>query len=262
VRANAGLAPLLARLHPAFAGAELAQGRLDGLIGLGLDLAYDAPLTPAALAAGWESLPKEPIHGAGRLELSAAALKGSPLLALASSLGIDTERTLDLRAIEFTVQKGRVTYARPWTWSFSGIETTFTGSVGLDQSLDLAWNVPISPRLVERWSFLAALEGERLSIPLRGSVRAPRLETDALLADLAAKAAERELAGRLGLGGSAGDDDPAVLLERADLLWSQGKKAEAAALYARLREDFKLSLTYALNKDRIKDRSKYKDPPK
>ena len=46
-----------------------------------------------------------------------------------------------------------------------------------------------------------------------------------------------------------------------DELWSQGKRKEAAALYLRLREDFKLSLTYALNKDRIKDRAKY-TPPK
>jgi hypothetical protein len=30
----------------------------------------------------------------------------------------------------------------------------------------------------------------------------------------------------------------------------------------RIREEFKLSLAYALNKDRIRDRSKYKEPPK
>ena len=262
VQANARLAPWLARLHPAFATAQAAHGSLDGVIGLGLDLAYDAPLPPEALTAGWAALPKEPIHGAGRLEIHALALRGSPLFALLSGFGVDVEKTLDLRPIEFTIEKGRVTYAKPWIWSFAGTETTFTGSLGLDESLDLAWNVPISAELVERWNFLASLEGERLSIPLRGSVRAPRLEADGLLKDLAAKAAKRELESRLGLGGQGKGDDPATLLERADTLWSQGQKTEAAALYTRLREDFKLSLTYALNKDRIKDRSKFKEAPR
>jgi len=262
VRANAKLAPLLGKLHPAFGAAQLAQGSLDGLIGLSLDLAYDAPLPLDAFEAGWAALPKEPIHGTGRLEIASAALRGSPFLALLSGLGVDVEKTLDLRPIDFTIEKGRVTYAKPWIWSFAGTETTFTGSLGLDESLDLVWNVPITAKLVERWSFLAALEDERLAIPLSGTVRSPRLEADELLTALAAKAAKRELESRLGLGGKASGDDPATLLERADTLWSQGQRTEAAALYSRLREDFKLSLAYALNKDRIKERSKYKEPPK
>lgn len=262
VRANAGLAPLLAYVHPAFGAAELAQGSLDGLIGLSLDLNYAAPLTLEDLGAGWEALPKEPIHGAGRLELSEAALRGSPLLGLLGSFGVDASRTLAVRPIEFTIQKGRVTYARPWTWTFADTETSFSGSLGLDQTLDLAWNIPISDQLIGRWGFLASLKGERLSIPLRGSVQKPRLEADEILKDLAAKVAQGELESRLGLGGKASGDDPATLLERADSLWSKGQKAEAAALYLRLREDFKLSLPYALNKDRIKERSKYKEPPR
>lgn len=262
LRANPGLAPLLALLHPAFGTAQLARGSLDGLLGLDLDLAYDGPLTLAALAAGWEALPKEPLHGSGRLELAGASLRGSPLLALLSDFGVDTTRELDLRPIEFTIQAGRVTYAKPWTWTLAGTATSFTGSLGLDQSLDLDWSVPITDKLIERWSFLAALKGENLSIPLRGSVKKPRLEVDELLKDMAAKAAKAELASRLGLGDKSGGEDPNEILTRADGLWSKGQKVEAAALYSRLREEFKLSLTYALNKDRIKERSKYQDGPK
>jgi hypothetical protein len=262
VRANAKMAPWLARLHPAFGASQLAQGSLDGLITLGLDLSYDAPLPPSALAAGWEALPKEPISGTGRIEIASLGLKGSPFLELLARFGVDAGKTLDVRPIDFTIEKGRVTYAKPWTWSFAGAETTFTGSLGLDESLDLAWNVPISDKLVERWSFLASLKGERLSIPVRGTVRSPRLEAEELLAGLASQAAKRELESRLGLGGKASGEDPATLLERADALWSQGQKTEAAALYMRIREEFKLSLAYALNKDRIRDRSKYKEPPK
>ena len=262
LKANAGLAPLLALVHPAFGATQLAQGSLEGLIGLDLDVSYDGPLTLDELKAGWKTLPKEPINGSGRLQIDGASLRGAPLLALLSEFGVDGTRALDLRPIEFTIQKGRVCYAKPWTWTLSGTETTFTGSLGLDQSLDLAWNVPITDKLVKRWSFLSALNGESLSIPLRGSVTKPRLETDELLADLASKAAKSELESRLGLGKKSGDEDPNEILKRADELWSQGQKKEAAALYSRLREDFKLSLTYALNKDRIKDRSKFAETPR
>jgi len=260
LRANSGLAPLLALVHPIFAG---ASGSLDGLIALKLDLTYDGPLTLEGLQAGWDKLPKEPINGTGRLELSGATLKNSPLLAALSGFGVDLQKGLDVRPIEFTIQKGRVRYAKPWTWSLGGVETSFTGSLGLDQTLDLAWSVPVTDKLIEHWSFLASLKGETLSIPLRGTVLAPKLEADALLKDLAAKAAKKELEGHLGLGGDGkGDDDPADLLSRADELWKKGQKAEAAALYVRLKDDFKLTLTFALNKDRIKDRAKYKEPPK
>ncbi len=262
LRANAGLAPLLALVHPAFATAGRAQGTLEGLIGLDLDLTYDGPLTLEGLAAGWEKLPKEPIHGSGRLQLDGAKLRGSPLLALLSEFGVDATRTLDLQPIEFTIQGGRVTYAKPWTWTLAGTTTSFSGSLGLDQSLDLAWNVPITDALVQRWKVLSALKGENLAVPLRGSVTKPRLEFESLLGDLAAKAAKAELESRLGLGKKSSGEDPDSLLARADELWSKGQKSEAAAIYLRLREDFKLSLTYALNKDRIKDRAKYQETPK
>jgi len=259
VRANSGLAPLLALVHPIFGG---APGSLDGLIALNLDLSYDGPLTLAGLQAGWDELPKEPLNGTGRLELSGASLKGSPLLALLAEFGVDTSKTLDVHPIEFTIQRGRVRYAKPWTWTLGGTETNFSGTLGLDQSLDLAWNLPVTDKLIEHWSFLSALKGETLSIPVRGTTRAPRLEADALLKDLAAKAAKKELEGRLGLGGGVKGEDPAEILSRADELWKAGKKTEAAALYVRLKDDFKVTLTFALNKDRIKDRAKYKEPPK
>ena len=95
------------------------------------------------------------------------------------------------------------------------------------------------------------------------------------LADLAQRFATTELTERLGLGGVLGGggggdgeeggeqgggakDDPAALLEQAQELWDAGEKAEAARLYQRLREEFKLSLVYLLNRDEIKDRAKWK----
>ena len=68
--------------------------------------------------------------------------------------------------------------------------------------------------------------------------------------------------GGLGGGGGGAKDDPGSLLSQADDLWNAGKKSEAAAIYKRLRDDFKLSVVYALNKDRIKDRSRWQEQPK
>jgi len=260
VKANSGLAPLLALAHPAFAATSLTRGSLEGLIGLTLDVTYEGPLTLDQLEGGWAALAKEPISGTGTLSVSGAGLAGSPLLAALAEFGVDTQKSLELKPIEFTIKKGRLTYARPWTWTIGGAETSFTGSVGLDQTLALDWNLPITPELVARYDFLSVLQGERISIPIRGTALAPRLDSADLLKDLTAKAAKKALAQKLGLGGGKGEEseDPDTLLKRADELWSKGQKAEAAKLYERIKEDYKLSLTYALNKDRIKDRAKYK----
>jgi len=260
VKANSGLAPLLALAHPAFAASSLTQGTLEGLIGLTLDVTYDGPLALDQLEGGWATLPKEPINGTGTLSLSGASLAGSPLLAALAEFGLDTKKSLELKPIEFTIKKGRLSYARPWTWTLGGAETSFTGSVGLDQTLALDWNLPITPELVAKHDFLRVLQGERISVPIRGTALAPRLDTGELLKDLATKAAKRALEQKLGLGGGKGAEaeDPDTLLKRADELWSKDQKVEAAKLYERLKEDYKLSLTYALNKDRIKDRAKYK----
>lgn len=260
--ANSGLAPLFALIHPAFAGIELTQGRIEGRFDLALDVAYDGPLTLEQLESGWSALPKQPISGKGRFELRGATLLGSPLMALLEDFGIDTSRSVDLKPIEFAIERGRLSYTQPWTWTLSGVETTFSGSIGLDQSLDLAWNVPVTGKLVERYSFLSILEGSVIRVPLHGTVKKPKLELESLLTDLASQAAKQELGSRLGLGGGGEKNDhandPTALLKEADRLWDEGKKTEAAAIYKRIRDEFEISLVYLLNKDRIKDRSKFK----
>jgi len=270
VGANAELSPLLAHLHPAFAAiGSLKGGELSGVVRAELDLTYDAPLTPELLEGGWEALPKQPIHGRGSFELDGAKLRGAPFLdALQAELGGDPEKPLRLRPVEFTIQAGRLSYAKPWTWTLSGSETTFTGSIGLDETLDLAWSVPIGPGLVERYDFLSALAGQTITVPIRGNVRRPKLEWSDTLRDVAKKAAVSALGQELGLDrllggekpkdGEAPGDDPASLLREADRLWDAGQKTDAAKLYDRIRDDFKLSAIYLLNRDRIKKRAGYK----
>ena len=277
VRATSGLAALLSFVHPAFAAAEEAEGgRLEGVIDADLRLSYAAPLAPEALEGGWAGLPKGPFEGGGTFAIHGLRLAGSPLLGeMLAELGVDPQEGYDLRPLEFRVEQGRLSYVNPWTWTLGGTETTFTGSVGLDRTLDLAWNVPVSAGLVERYGFLESLQGQTLSIPIGGTVKRPQLAWEDALADLAQRFATTELTERLGLGGVLGGggdddgeeggeqgggakDDPAALLEQAQELWDAGEKAEAARIYQRLREEFKLSLVYLLNRDEIKDRAKWK----
>ncbi len=261
VEANSRLAPLLGHLHPAFASLEAVQGNaLSGLIETELTLRHEAPLTLSALARGGMQELARGLDGEGRFGLSRAGLRGSSLLSdLLGQLGLDAGRSLDLQPLRFVIEKGRVSYSEPWRWTIDGVGTTFEGSIGLDRTLQMAWRVPITERLVDKHAFLAGLRGQTLELPVTGTLTRPKLEVSGLLSQLAAQAAQSEIQKRLG-GGGGGADDPAELLRRADELWKAGEKVEAAALYGRLHEDHRLSLVYALNRDRIKDRADYEPP--
>ncbi|WP_145195013.1 hypothetical protein [Planctomycetes bacterium Poly30] len=67
------------------------------------------------------------------------------------------------------------------------------------------------------------------------------------------KSLEEAAKGVIG-SGITGAQGAADLLKSADALWKEGKKAEAAVLYKRIRDEFSISPTYLLNKKRIKDR--------
>jgi hypothetical protein len=196
--------------------------------------------------------------------------------------GVDAAKELTLKPLEFLVTDGRVSYAKDWTWTIAGAPTSFAGSVGLDRTLALQWKVPVTDALVARYGFLDSLRGETVTLPIKGTVTRPSLDVKGALKDLALKAAGRgileglggeearegeeekglgetlreRLGEEVGIGGTG--EDPAKLLADADRLWDAGQKVEAAALYSKIREEHKLSLVYTLNRDRIKERAKYK----
>ena len=274
VGATARLAPLLELVHPAFAGLEsLEASQVSGSIRCGLDLAYTGPL---ALSEDG-SLETSGIEGRGSLAVTGARLTGSPALSqMLAYLGVDPNEEIRMRPIEFTIADGRLTYAKDWTWTIKDVETTFTGSVGLDQTLDLAWNVPVTDAVVAEYSFLESLRGTRIELPITGTVKSPRLDWRGSISALA-KDFARGLAGDLGvedldkekLGDLLGDvvrgenaetgETAQSLFDEADRLWKDDRRAEAAAIYRRIREEFKLSLVYALNRDKIKKRGDWKE---
>ena len=264
VAANSGLGPLLSYVHPAFASLDsLNQTTIGGHITCDVELRYEGELSAAALAGGWEALPKEPIQGEIRFALDEANLVGSPLFqGLLAKLDLAGSKEFRLRPITLAVRDGRLTYETPWEWTVRGAQTTFGGSIGLDRSLDLRWTIPITGEVVARNDFLKRLEGETIEIPIGGTITRPKIETDGLLTDLAKGVVRSELEQALdsliGRASADGGDGPADLLKRADDLWDQGKKVEAAAVYKRIRSEHKVSLVYTLNRDRIKKRAAFK----
>ncbi|MEM7309923.1 MAG: hypothetical protein AAF682_24830 [Planctomycetota bacterium] len=266
VEANSGLGPLLSYLHPAFSGLDsLNKTEIGGVIQCDLELRYDGVLSAAALAGGWDALPKEPIQGSISFGLDEASLVGSPLIAdLLGKLNLGGRSDFSLDPIEVRVVDGRVTYDTPWEWSIRGAKTSFGGSIGLDKTLDLKWSIPVTDEVVKRNDFLGSLRGQTLDVGIGGSITRPKIDSGGLLTGLAKNVVKSELQDALeSLTGAAKDEggnDPKSLLKRADDLWDKGQKVEAAKIYREIKDKHKVSLVYAVNSSRIKKRAKYKKP--
>lgn len=261
---DATLAPLVARLHPAAplpSGAALASGAL-GLV--------DATVSMGGVAPGRWSDPSA-WSGAGSLTLREVDLARSPLvtglldglgaaglITAIGRAGLETARVEATRPLNWSLAEGRVTYPDPWTWTIGDLETTFTGSVGLDRTVDLRWNLPVDAALAGSKKALRWLEGETLSVEVGGTLARPTLDVNGAIGELLDRAASgglgRALERELGLGGGGGGAGPAELLREADRRWSEGDRAGAAPIYRRIRDEFPLSPVYLLNRDRIKAR--------
>jgi hypothetical protein len=272
------LAEVLARVHPLFAGTAGSQlATVSGALSADLSGSWSGPLPTAEPAGGWVAAASKSLSATGHLEANALHIASSALLGdMLSAFSLPGQSELSLAPIDFRIDQGRLSYAQPWALAIAGMDTNFTGSVGLDLSLDMQWNVPVTDHLIQKHKFLASLAGQSISVPITGTATAPVLEWSDALGDLAERAAQAELEKRFkdklgtlppipGLGGGdAGQaggqpaSSPEDLLARADKLWDEGKQAEARPLYQELIDKHKLTLVYALNKKRIKERAESK----
>lgn len=274
------LAELLARMHPLFAGSAGSQlATVSGSLSADVAATWAGPLPQGEPPGGWVSAASRSLSATGHLQADALRFASSALLGdMLSAFNLPGQSEMSLAPIDFRIDQGRLSYAQPWVLKLAGMDTSFTGSVGLDLSLDMQWNVPVTDKLIEKHGFLSSLAGQSISVPITGTATAPVLEWTGALKDLAERAAKSELEKRLkdklgGLpsipgitappaGGAGGTTAPASspedLLARADKLWDEGKKTEAQPLYQELIDKHKLTLVYALNKKRIKDRAEGK----
>jgi len=268
------LADLLARVHPLFAGTAGSQvATVSGVISADLSGRWDGVLpTSGEPPGGWVAALAHSLSASGRLDAGQLDIASSALLGdMLSAFDLPGRAELSLTPIEFKIEQGRISYAQPWVVRLAGTETNFTGSVGLDLSLDMTWNVPITDALVAKHGFLKSLAGQSIEVPISGTATKPVLEWSGALKDLAARAAQAELEKKLkdklgglpsipgvtdsGASGGQPATSPEDLLAQADKLWDEGKHAEAKPLYQELIDKHKYTLVYTLNKKRIKERA-------
>lgn len=269
VKVNGGVQGLLGMVHPVFAPlSELGVAdSVKALLTGELDLKYNGPMSLEDLASGWKNLPSDLLYGKGMIKLDDTIVSGSPLLSeLMSQLGVGLDQPLQLAPIGFEIDSSKLTYAEAWAWDIGGIQTSFSGGVGLNGLLDLDWSIPISKQIAKKYPVLEGLVGQTMTIPLRGTSSAPKLDWNGAIQSLAGNIATSKTSGlaeEVGLGGVLGgvfggsSDDPKALLAEADKLWSAGDKAAAAPIYVRIRDGFKISTEYLLNKDRIEKRAEW-----
>ena len=270
VGANGEMSPLLQLIHPMFAAAAgTVDGMVEGKIDCSVDLSYRGVLAMDLMTGGMKGFIEGPstssvkhwrrMNGRGHFEINGLGLKGSPLMALLlSSLELGALEGIELNPVDFTIRDGWLSYDRPIRMKLSGQITHWTGKISLDQHLDLWWEVPVTEKLVKKYSFLKYWEGKTINVHVTGTCLAPRLEWKELMAELAAEAAKKALEGKGAdvLGNLLGRDDKKAkeLLAEADKLYDAGKKKDAAAIYKKLHEQYKKTPTYEKNKDRIKSR--------
>ncbi|HEY3245736.1 MAG TPA: hypothetical protein VGM03_20515 [Phycisphaerae bacterium] len=163
---------LLSYVNPVF----LKVTRLDGRISLGLQ-DVSLPMSAAIKTRG---------AGQGRLDLSQVRIQPTGLLAELLALGgiaEGQESAMEMRPLDFRVQDGRILYD-DLTMSFSqGFDLKFSGSVGFDDSLDLAVSLPVGPELLKRLGahgpaaeLAQKLTGTRVTIPIVGTRQEPKLD--------------------------------------------------------------------------------------
>ena len=247
VRANADMGRFLELIHPVFALSAGAGGRLDGVVEAGLNVSYAGVITPEIMSGKLDNLRTDRVNGGGRFELKDAEIRGSELLGLLINSLAGERREIRMRPVEFKIAAGRIVYDKPWPWTISGSETNFTGSIGIDRTLDLVWHIPVTDELASRVPALKASRGKTLEAPLKGTVWHPRLAWKEIVGQAVGDKLENLLGGR--------DEKKAQkLLEEADKLYSEGRKAEAAEKYRKIKDDCDRTRVYKENKDLIRQR--------
>ena len=101
---------------------------------------------------------------------------------------------LPQQTVAFAVDDGRVQH-QGMTVAVGDVTIRTSGSVGFDQSIALAANIPIRDRWVDGKRYLLALKGTSVKIPVHGTFSQPRLDSRALR-DLS-RSLLRDAAGRL-----------------------------------------------------------------
>ncbi len=170
---------VLKYVHPLFADAAQVSGRISlSLSQCRLPLAENGP-QPEGTAAS--SLATATIEGA--LDLHRVSLGPGPLIAeLADLLGVPAEVELVHEShVSFSLREGRV-HPEHLEFLLARMQVVTSGSVGLDQTLDLVAEFRLAPGVTPEpdQPLLQALAHHTLRLPIRGTLSRPRIDMRSL----------------------------------------------------------------------------------
>ncbi|MEQ1904785.1 MAG: hypothetical protein ABL888_11410, partial [Pirellulaceae bacterium] len=86
---------------------------------------------------------------------------------------------LDQQQVPFAIANGRV-FHENMRITMKDLTLKTSGSVGLDQSLQMVAEIPIADDWIKGEAWMASLKGETIKIPITGSVTNPKLDMQAI----------------------------------------------------------------------------------
>jgi len=86
---------------------------------------------------------------------------------------------VDRQTVNFQMRDGRL-YHSPMTFNVKGVPVRTRGSVGADQSLDLLAEIMFPAPWARRVPLIAHLDGKVFEVPIRGTLRHPRIDGQAI----------------------------------------------------------------------------------
>ena len=188
---------LLSRVNPVFAETTSITGKVS--------LAAEDLVLPLGKEIS------ESARGRGRLDLKQLKVAPEGILAELLRFGFAdpaTSRQMSVRGVDFVIRDGRVHYDDLALVFSEDFELGFRGSVGFDDTIEMAVSVPVSAALLERFGvrgpvgeYARVLDRMRVEIPLVGTRMNPRLDMSQVdigsLVQQAAEALLSEQAGKI-----------------------------------------------------------------
>lgn len=176
--------PLNAVSQANVTGAVVLHGANIGPGPLGQQLMNQAKnLKALASGASWETLLAAPVNNTGQ-----------------------TWMTMPEQTIPFALQQGRVSH-QGLKFHVDDVVIQTSGSVGLDQTMQMTAAVPILEKWIGTNKWLASLSGQSLQLPISGTVSQPRIDSSAIaslsqqmLTNAAGNAINQEMQGLINKG--------------------------------------------------------------
>ncbi|MDM8006546.1 MAG: hypothetical protein QUV05_10420 [Phycisphaerae bacterium] len=163
---------VLSRINPIFAFMTRAEGTLS--------LATEdivLPLSDQIRQSG---------SGKGRLDLKNFKVQfGGPMALLIELGAMDKQETLavTMDGVDFTLRDGRIWYDNLTMVFPENFDLKFSGSVGLDETVDLTVSVPVRAALLDKFGvrgpvteYARLLEGARVAVPMTGNRLLPKVD--------------------------------------------------------------------------------------